>query len=355
MQFNWIFVLIAGALILVFFANVINTQTKFSRSKIAATVLNDIDAISTGAEVSRGTIQVINVPNLNLGFRCTETCSCTYSLSDTQVPYGDKVMFAPDLVKGIRMLAWTNDWSMPYRVSNMVLITSPEVRYIILEDANNEDLVSDIFAELPPRLMKIDDSEELVFNKELVAKNDLPNIQDLNNYKVKIIGFDGFDLSREIPKNLQSMGDAFVTAIKISPNDRLISFYQKEGNSWSTDPTTLPFLEKSLLYAAIFAENPEMYRCGTERILHKMQFVTDVYKERTEGLLASFLSCQTPYDESLQILDDMDQTVTDILSDGLKEGDKQDFIDLNNAAYGGAGLNRKNEALQTVSSCEGMY
>ncbi len=352
MQFNWIFVLIAGALILVFFANVITTQTKFSRSKIAATVLNDIDAISTGAEVSRGTIQVINVPNLDLGFRCTETCSCTYSLSDAQVPYGDKVMFAPELLKGIRMLAWTNDWNMPYRVSNMVYLTSPEVRYIILD--NNADIATNTEAELPPRFMKIDDSDELVFNKELV--NDLTSLEDLNNYKVKIIAFEPFAAFSNVPDAFQKMGDSFVSALEVDKNARTVTFYQKQGNSWGPG-TTLPYLADSLLYAAIFSEDPQMYKCGAERILQKMQFVTDVYQERTSGLRLSTSNpvCQTAYDTSIDTIDDIKTTVENILQEGLEENDVPLLRDLNDLAFGAAGLNRKNEALQTASDCRGMY
>jgi len=51
-QFNWIFILIIGAIILFFFFSIVKTQKTVSEKKISTTVRRDIRAILTGAGVS---------------------------------------------------------------------------------------------------------------------------------------------------------------------------------------------------------------------------------------------------------------------------------------------------------------
>ncbi len=387
-QFNWIFVTLVGALILLFFANIIYTQQKLSLSKISATVLNDIDAISSGAEVSRGTVQVISIPNLDLGFSCSETCACAYSLTGTQVAFGDKIMYAPDTIKGRRITAWTYDWSMPYRVSNMLYMTSPDARYIIVDDLNG-DLAEYVNSTLPPRTMLMEGNEEIIFNKELIVPEDLPGIREKNNYKVKIIGFQddsassdsecqdpsSFNPTCDVPEELQGMGDAYVTAVKIVGTKDIgeAIFYKKRGSSWSNNPGEMkivPYLGEAMLFAAIFAEDAEMYRCGAEKLIEKMTYVNNVYVERTKGLRAKAMpppgctppsdcesDCVSRYTEALRILQDPGGSIKKLIDDMFRNGigsDKFKFNQLWSFAFGTNQLDALNRLLQTTN-CQELY
>ena len=62
-QFNWIFVLVVGAVILIFFITFINNQRKNSEILTASDLLTHFDSIARGATVSIGTIYDIDIPS----------------------------------------------------------------------------------------------------------------------------------------------------------------------------------------------------------------------------------------------------------------------------------------------------
>ena len=71
-QFSWIFILIAGAIILLFFTSIIYKQKDISEQKLSASVLNQLETILTSSGLSSGTINAIDTPQLELGFLCDE-------------------------------------------------------------------------------------------------------------------------------------------------------------------------------------------------------------------------------------------------------------------------------------------
>ena len=61
-QFNWMFVLIAGAIILALFIGIILRQKGISETTTNALILNNLDAVLSGSEVSVGTVNVVKMP-----------------------------------------------------------------------------------------------------------------------------------------------------------------------------------------------------------------------------------------------------------------------------------------------------
>ena len=71
-QFNWIFVLIVGAIILAFFVSIVMKQKDLSSGRLGTKLATDLETITTGAEVSVGTAQLIKVPNSLIEFQSPE-------------------------------------------------------------------------------------------------------------------------------------------------------------------------------------------------------------------------------------------------------------------------------------------
>jgi len=57
-QFNWIFVLISGAILLIIFTGIIINQKDISQTSIDVLVLKNLNAVLAGSEVSTGTVNV---------------------------------------------------------------------------------------------------------------------------------------------------------------------------------------------------------------------------------------------------------------------------------------------------------
>ena len=128
MQAHWIFILIAGAIILAFFFSIVAKQKSLSEQKISITLSSNIEAVFSGAIESKGTAQLLTVPKDGIAFACSEGCDCNFWIGDKATSFRDKIIFAPKIVIGQDATAWSNEWKLPFRVSNF-LIFSRELNY----------------------------------------------------------------------------------------------------------------------------------------------------------------------------------------------------------------------------------
>ena len=263
-QFNWIFIIIAGAVILLFFVSVINKQRVVSDNQISSTILLDLESILTGAKVSTGTVNIVDIPKKEIGFECNK-----YYIGGTNIQIRDKVLFSPDVIKGTELITWAVDWNVPFWVTNFLYITTKEVRYIVVAP------YSDSFAQeihndwLPDEI-----------TKDPIIDPSQPNIQNNNNYRVKFI----YVNTAPINSHLTNFPKEVVQAIKIDESSNKITFYRPVGNAWQTASTALApnsfdYIGKAPLLGAIFSHDNIMYDCSMN---------------------TSSSSCKTPHSQAYQ-------------------------------------------------------
>ena len=285
-SFNWIFILIAGAIIFVFFLNIVNKQREFSEMKTSGTIVTNLESILTGAQISTGTVNVVDMPKIDIGFDCDR-----YFIGSSPKQTKGNVIFSPDLLKGKELITWAIDWNLPYRVTNFLYLTDPQVRYVIVYQTGFQDIADEIYGELP---------EEM--NKDLPT-NSLATFQDKNNYKVKFV-FSGSDTWTipSVPTSLQGMPNKDVTAIKVTwgstpttiPSTGTIEFYQKQVNSWDPKGTTY-YLKEESLFGAIFSEDIETYNCVMRKAFKKLNLASSIYVYRAEQLRDYYGNSAEPY------------------------------------------------------------
>ena len=283
-QFNWIFVLVAGAAIILFFTVVVIKQKSVSETSTKATVLKSMEAIITGAGVSTDTTNVIDIPDSDIEVNCGRV-----SIGGVSKSYQSLLLFAPSLIKGNKLVTQTLAFSVPYRAANLLYITSPQLRYIIIGDS---ELAKEINRSMPSELKK-------EFHKSV------PEIKNLNNYKIRFVLFGNII---DFPKALEKMPDSDVTAIKIDGNSEkgTIEFWQKEGNSWLPKGTS-PYIGKQSLIGAVYADTIDVYECNMRNAFSRLNLVTKIYDERTKKLmegavLANQFECSQFYSNALNQL-----------------------------------------------------
>lgn len=287
-QFNWIFVLVAGVAILLFFTAVVIKQKNVSETSTKATVLKSIEAMITGAGVSTDTINIIDVPNSNIEVGCSRV-----SLGGVSKQYQNLILFAPILIKGDKLITQTLAFSVPYRATNLLYMTSPQLRYIII---GNSNLAKEINKSMPSDL-----------KKEFYQSE--PQIKNSNNYKIRFIVFESM---MEFPKALEKMPDSDVTAIKINGDNEkgTIEFWQKEGNSWLSKGSST-YLGKSSLIGAVYADTFDTYECNMQNVFSRLNLVTKIYIERTKkltqkaGTFSRQVQCNQFYNNALSHLNNI--------------------------------------------------
>ena len=272
-QFNWVFVMVAGALILVFFFGIVQKQRELSQAKISNSLLTNIESIATGAGVSQGTVQTVALPNVGIDFECTEECLCTYSIEQVRKEYKDRIVFAPRLLKATEVMLWTLDWKVPFRATNFVYATTSKDKYFFIYDNENSVLLKKFNKTIPPEV-----------NSQFVHISQYGKLKNENYNSVKFIFV---DTSAPIPADLgvdRSFRKVDVGGIYINSagdvhfydkvSKRTLSF-QKVESSYFGEPT---------IYGAVFAADSNAYECNMISALSRMGNILELYVERTKEL-----------------------------------------------------------------------
>lgn len=271
-QFNWIFILVVGAIIMVFFVAIVMKQKDASEVKISETVMTDLQSIFTGGSVSTGTSQLIEVPEVEIEFDTS-----TYGLKGVNNPIGeDMMMFAPSLVKGRSIITWTLDYNLPYKITSFLYITTSEMRYVFVGGGDKDRL---FYNSTLPKEMNID------------FVTSLGEIEDRNNYKVRLIYLTG--TPDDIPQELAHMGED-LTALQISASS--LKFYESNGNkfvpqygdgeTYMVDISTQQL--QPTLFGAMFTDDYELYNHMMGKVLKRAYFVSKVYAERNRNISEFF-------------------------------------------------------------------
>ena len=293
MQFNWIFILIIGGLILTFFIVLVQKQKEVSDTTINIDLRRNMRTILTGAKITPGTTSLINLPNTEIRYDCEG-----FSFSGLS-PVKMGIMFSPSLVKGSSLTISSQRFSMPYTADGVLFVTSSNIRYILVNSSGK--LAITLNKSLPPRTVIENDRQKLLFNKEIVSlENDdiQPEITDKNNLKVKFVFFNYNADQLNALNNLGSMANRDVTAVNVIPDSSCagqidcfgeIKFYNKQtGNTFALEDTTYYLGEASLL-GAVFSDDFETYNCNMREIFRKFSLTTEVYLNRTKTLSNYYL------------------------------------------------------------------
>jgi len=324
-QFNWIFVLIIGAVILILFSSIILKQKNISETSKNALILKNLDAILSGAEVSTGTVNVVKIPETKIDFKCNR-----YSIEKLSKQLDVMHVFAPSTIQGDRLITLTKDFSIPYRTSNLVYLTSPNHRYIFLGETQDIEsfIPKDIFSE------SFGSSEEVNYRGEK---------------KSKFVFFDTFS-ERNIPSDFIRLEDDDVTALKITGtlNFGTIEFFQKKGDSLVSAGTS-KYLTTDGLIGAIISGNKELYECAMDNVFKKANIITQVYKKRTQNLILEYNALQ---DRCINI----EKTAYSLAALETLSIESSDFTTANiPAMFSASSILKKQNKQAQLQSCATLY
>ena len=277
-QFNWIFVFIVGAAILLFFVGFIRSQHKQTEQQLGEKIAKDMNTIITQTSISIGKSDIVKLPGTSISFSCIpETCNkqgCTseFTITDSNVgwPTPVQVLFTPDEIKGNSLVSWALGWNMPYHTTNFLYLTTPEIRYIFMDSDSDNPEIRKLFNEAPE-----------LMNKDLIRGSEPVFFQ--NNYKVRYIYYD--DTITSIHPALSSMQSGTVTAVRFVPvpgaeETGEVTFYtNKMGDPYFKEAGKSYYLGRPSIFGAIFSENKEMYECNMKKAFIRLYLATSMYFE----------------------------------------------------------------------------
>lgn len=342
LQFNWIFILIAGALILAFFFSVVQKQRSLSEQKLSITLAAQMDAIYTGAIESKGTTQRLVTPGPGISFACTDVCECTYSIGRKATEFRDKVLFAPSFIRDQDAVAWSVEWKLPFRITNFLLLTNPGIKYYLVYEVGNpasEQVYKRLSKSLPSEI----NLEELRSPDSVYSLTP----QGYAHTRFIFLGTNSPDLRR---LNLEFASEE-VSGILVDEDLRRVVFYEKsspEGLEFNEYPSLLA--GEPAVFAAMFSADHQLYDCVMKRAFEKLRVLALVQAKRAARLQDS-LAGRPECAYVLQDLDSVAQAAGQLAS-GTSLRDQESAMGVVLGAQ--SELKRQNDNL-VLQSCPELF
>lgn len=302
-QLKWIFVLIAGVIILSFFVGVAKWYMDSKEEEIANDVMFKLGTILSGAEVSSNTARQIEIPSMELGTRCDpDACSpygCTSAIefigtgakpASTEID----VIFAPSVLETDIISAWTIEWQMPYKVTNFMYLAGPDYKYYLAyddSDVDSERLAKRVFSKL---------TENKYVDFDLITDDEIPSVAYNDESLVKYVLFFSPGATIDIHDSVADSGNWDVIFL----DEETVMFSKVSGPDKIPDPSTeQPHLGLPGIIGAIFSEDEDMFSCNMKKAFLKLRTINSIYAKRTGLLHTSFIGdgiCEYYYDADVR-------------------------------------------------------
>ena len=273
---NWIFVLMAGSVILLFFAIVIYRIQGTVEKQASATLITSLNSIFSGMGLSSDTSAVIpNLPNSELFFNCQG-----YSSGDLTGGFEERLTFAPSTLNIQPLIVWSMPWNMPFFISNFLFITTSNIKYVFVHDeaGASNSLKLKIEALLSEHITK----QFVKSSSSLQEEGTITKFIFLN-----------MD-----PESLHpSFINLRVNALKINANG-VVSFYEKLPGvnkfELKLNPSSV-FFDDATLIASIMVDNAEYYECMLSKAIKRYEQLAYIISERVSSLKSLVPVCNQRY------------------------------------------------------------
>lgn len=310
-QFNWMFVAIAGGIILMFFVFVITQVQSAQEAKLAAKVLNNFDAILTGSQVSPNTLNTID-SSATLRFQI----SCDFDgSSELTVPrafsrqdISRKIIFTPDDLSGNQIFILVRPIEEPFHLDNAIMLADERIHFFFFNDTSNP-IIDNLYRQLPAGLTK---SKQGIFPsflgdfRKIIVVADRPPLDLIyannNVYGQRVL--------RRIAVNWLEINSSGAATL-----------HTKSAGDSEFSNRSLPISSSNDYLYGLFSKDVSFFECTKNKITMRTGIVAQIYKEKAEFLRDTLTgsehqTCRNYYAQAIGVLDDIIRSGTDT---GLRE------------------------------------
>lgn len=252
-QFNWVFIVFAGAVILVFFTVFLFKYTDLENKKTNIEILRTIDGNievleSSGEDLYCDTSVSKDCLSLGLKAKLKFTCFNDRSVIDVnneKLDLKDEIVFMPTNLYTKDLGFWIKSLNYPYFISNILYITNSERKfYFVYDNLENEEFIESL--QIPD-----------IFNYEVVSLNDFKSQEGV------VVFF-----TNSMPN--------YNKGLYVNKRINEVTFL-KEKNK-------INYINEQLLIGAFFVDDFNTYQCALERAKKRLNLVSQVYYYKSKIL-----------------------------------------------------------------------
>jgi hypothetical protein len=321
-QLNWIYILVVGTLILVFFIMIAKKYMTNQEIKINANVLEQLDTTILGASQAAKAANKINIEDTAVTFECscaknkqnelTNNCKSTIEIGDNGIAKDTAFIpiFSPKKIENSQLITWTLDWSFPFKISNLLYITRDDAYYYFVTDGKDNS------KEFAQQLYDLMEETQFLNVKILQSSEVASEVYPDNIYLLRFIYVSESDAQPSWIKKIQDEKEARnINIITIKPVESGSFSYTKikENNKLEKNIKQGDggyYLDIPSLIGAVFSEDETVYRCNLLKAFKRYQYISHLYGYRAEVLANTkdalgnnpLSHCSSYYNEALNNL-----------------------------------------------------
>ena len=297
-QFNWIFVIIVGAVILAFFFSIIFSMGKTSETKVDISLANQFNTIITTTNQKIGTVKQYSVPKVDLNFECLENEGVYYfalgDLKARDTKYD--LFFSPRTLNDKYLYTWTQEWKAPYGIGTFLYLTNSQNMYAFISNSTNnyqfEELTENFPNNLTSRFIYRNETNHFqnTFDKGInldsytyiFLKDDLPKPNELNN-PLNVVDDSVIIIIDPAQADVFAYGN--ITYLSKNNYETYYDDVQNDDSYPHDHLSVASYLGKASLYAAIFSGDASRYRCGMDKALVRFKAINLLQIYKIENVL----------------------------------------------------------------------
>lgn len=287
--FHWVYILIAGVVILLFFAGTVVKVSKRSEESLQRDVVRVMESILVAAGVSEKTKREIDISGLKdyvFEFNCQEEQGTFGLKGKITKEISLEPIFAPLEIKSSKLILWSLPYKLPFKVTDLLIVTSLNTKYFVFGGEGTkfrEELEKDVLPE---------EKEGFKLNFEFVESGKEGEIDLGENYQARVIDLEGRIKERDsVPGNLGKGGDDKITAVSLTSSGKMF-YFQKEGNKWKktgeAEIISMAEGKEAAKYAALFAADAESYQCNMVKAFKRLRYLNEVYESKLNEIIAFY-------------------------------------------------------------------
>ena len=285
--FNWIYVLVAGMVILLFFVSIVVKQKAVAEERLSSDLLDIMESIFTGAAVSESTQNFIDTSGLKdytFYFSCEDFVT-EYGIKGSSAIKQDTItpIFSPSEINTEKLILWSLPYKLPYKITDLLIATSVNSKYFVFGDFDFSN-----------KFLNVTKG----FNIEyFVDPNVAQELQVGNNFQVRIVDLAGNLIKdgEEVSSSFHGLGPDKVTAVSFKLPYEATYYRMSSDHTWkkigdTVKVITTPEERESSKYAAIFAANDKTYKCNMQKVFQRGKYIDLLYLDK-------FTSINDHYDD----------------------------------------------------------
>ena len=263
LQFHWMFVIIAGALILGFFVKIALQQENLSKNKIyldyTKRLGNTFNTITQNPNIPTN----FSISNDKIKFSCDNVCNCKYALGIIDENFNEKIIFAPNEITQI-VQAFSFEWNVPFRATNFLYLTDNSKKYVLLyDDSDISQKLLDIIKNTLPKSI----------NQEFM------HVKDINSVKKQKLEYKFVFLNTNVIYPASFDNEEAQGLLITRTNVEFLKKEKRQSFIKISSYQIIPY-EKGMIIAAIIS-NDDLFKCNMINAFEKLHYISKLYEQKS--------------------------------------------------------------------------